>query len=109
MYFTTTGPPATRPVPGSCATKHRKIDGRTSFAIADRTAAEAWIAHFDTLDVRHSGIRAATRGWVVDVYDPDRLTVRLYSTGDDAENHTNRVRPRRLGSPRRAGVGGLAF
>jgi catechol 2,3-dioxygenase-like lactoylglutathione lyase family enzyme len=59
------------------------------FAIADRVAAEEWTAHFDALGVRHSGIRAATRGWVVDVYDPDGLTVRLYSTGDDAEDHTN--------------------
>jgi hypothetical protein len=60
-----------------------------SFAIADRAAAEAWVAHFDALGVEHSGIRTATRGWVVDVYDPDGLTVRLYSTGDDAEDHTN--------------------
>jgi catechol 2,3-dioxygenase-like lactoylglutathione lyase family enzyme len=60
-----------------------------SFAIADRVAAEEWTAHFDALGVRHSGIRGATRGWVVDVYDPDGLTVRLYSTGDDAEDHTN--------------------
>jgi catechol 2,3-dioxygenase-like lactoylglutathione lyase family enzyme len=60
-----------------------------SFAIADRAAAEAWTAHFDALGVRHSGIRGATRGWVVDVYDPDGLTIRLYSTGDDAEDHTN--------------------
>jgi hypothetical protein len=60
-----------------------------SFAIADRAAAEAWIAHFDVLGVRHSGMRAATRGWVVDVYDPDGLAVRLYSTGDDAEDRTN--------------------
>ena len=60
-----------------------------SFAIADRAAAEAWTAHFDALGVRHSGIRAATSGWVLDVYDPDGLTVRLYSTGEDAEDHTN--------------------
>ena len=60
-----------------------------SFAIADRAAAEAWTAHFDALGVRHSGIRSATRGWVVDVYDPDGLTVRLYSTGGDAEDRTN--------------------
>ena len=59
------------------------------FAIADRPAAEAWSAHFDALGVRHSRIRAATLGWVVDVYDPDGLTIRLYSTGDDAEDRTN--------------------
>jgi catechol 2,3-dioxygenase-like lactoylglutathione lyase family enzyme len=60
-----------------------------SFAIADRAAAESWAAHFDALGVRHSGIKGATRGWVVDVYDPDGLIVRLYSTGDDREDHTN--------------------
>ncbi len=60
-----------------------------SFAIADRAAAEAWAAHFDSLGVRHSGVRSGTRGWVVDVVDPDGLTVRLYSTADDAEDHTN--------------------
>ena len=60
-----------------------------SFAIADRAAAEEWTAHFDALGVGHSGIRSATRGWVVNVYDPEGLTVRLYSTGDDAEDHTD--------------------
>jgi catechol 2,3-dioxygenase-like lactoylglutathione lyase family enzyme len=59
-----------------------------SFAIADRVAAEQWTAHFDAIGVRHSAIRRATRGWVVDVYDPDGITVRLYSTGDDAEDDT---------------------
>jgi catechol 2,3-dioxygenase-like lactoylglutathione lyase family enzyme len=59
------------------------------FAIADRAAAEAWVAHFDTVGVRHSEIRNATFGWVVDVYDPDGLTIRLYSTGGDAEDRSN--------------------
>jgi hypothetical protein len=56
---------------------------------ADRASAEAWTAHFDALGVRHSGSRSATRGWVVDVYDPDGLTIRLFSIGDDAEDRTN--------------------
>ena len=60
-----------------------------SFAIADRAAADSWVAHFDALGERHSEIRRASRGWVVDVYDPDGLTVRLYSAGDDAEDLTN--------------------
>jgi catechol 2,3-dioxygenase-like lactoylglutathione lyase family enzyme len=60
-----------------------------SFAVADRAAAEAWVAHFDALGVKHSGIRSATRGWIVDVDDPDGLTIRLYSTGDDAEDRIN--------------------
>ena len=80
--------------PGGAAAKHQAAAGNAgfdpvSFAIADRAAAEAWTAHFDALGVRHSEIRRATRGWVVDVYDPDGLTVRLYSTGDDAEDLTN--------------------
>jgi hypothetical protein len=61
-----------------------------SFAIADRAAAEAWTAHFDALGVRHSGITRATQGWVVDVYDLDGLTLRLYATGGNAEDHTAR-------------------
>jgi hypothetical protein len=60
-----------------------------SLAIADRAAAEAWTAHFDALGVRHSEIRRASRGWVLDVHDPDGLTLRLYSAGDDAEDLTN--------------------
>lgn len=60
-----------------------------SFAVADRAAVEAWTAHFDALGVNHSEIRRASRSWVVDVYDPDGLTVRLYSTGDNAEDLTN--------------------
>lgn len=60
-----------------------------SFAIADRAAAEAWVAHFDAIGEPHSEIRRASRGWVVDVYDPDGLTVRLYSARDDAEDLTN--------------------
>jgi hypothetical protein len=49
-----------------------------SFAVADRTAApaEAWTAHFGALGVHHYEIRRASHGWVADVYDPDRLTVR---------------------------------
>jgi hypothetical protein len=45
--------------------------------LRDCAAAEPRTAHFDALGARHSGIRSATRGWVVDVYDPDGLTVRL--------------------------------
>ena len=60
-----------------------------SFAIADRAAAEAWTAHFDATGAHHSEIRRASRGWVVDVYDPDGLTIRLYSAADDAEDLTN--------------------
>ena len=60
-----------------------------SFAISDRAAAEDWAAHFDALGERHSEIRRGSRGWVVDVYDPDGLTIRLYSAGEAAEDLSN--------------------
>lgn len=52
-----------------------------SFAIADRAAADDWAAHFEALGARHSEVKRGTGGWVVDVYDPDGLTIRLYSAG----------------------------
>ena len=78
-----------------CGRTHRPrpaAQGSTpvSFAIADRAAAQAWAAHFTRLGVRHSEIGRASRGWVVDVYDPDGMTVRLYSAGDE-EDLTNRA------------------
>jgi|SRR5882757_5004131 len=60
-----------------------------SFAIADHAAADAWAARFDDLGVAHSGVLSGTMGWVVDVHDPDGLTIRLYSTAQDATDHTN--------------------
>lgn len=52
-----------------------------SFAIADRAAADEWAAHFESQAARHSEVKRGTTGWVVDVYDPDGLTIRLYSVG----------------------------
>jgi hypothetical protein len=43
----------------------------------------------DALGERHFEIRRASRGWVLDVHDPDGLTLRLYGAGDDAEDLTN--------------------
>jgi hypothetical protein len=59
-----------------------------SFANADHAAAQAWAARFDALGARNSGVRSGTIGWVVDVYDPDGTTIRLYSTATDAADHT---------------------
>lgn len=52
-----------------------------SFAIADRAAADGWAAHFESQGVDHSEVKRGTTGWVVDVTDPDGLTIRLYSSG----------------------------
>lgn len=50
-----------------------------SFAIADRAAAEAWVAHLDEIGVEHSPIGAGPDGWLLDVLDPDGLAIRLYT------------------------------
>lgn len=67
-----------------------------SFAIADRTAAEHWAAHFAAQGVEHSEIKRGTGGWVIDVYDPDGLTLRLYSTAPVEDLAGQPGYPRRL-------------
>jgi catechol 2,3-dioxygenase-like lactoylglutathione lyase family enzyme len=49
------------------------------FAIADRAAADAWIARLDELGVEHPPMVEATTGWMVRVTDPDGTEIRLYS------------------------------
>ena len=59
------------------------------FSIADRAAAEAWVAHLDAANADHSPIIEATAGWMVQVNDPDGIQIRLYSTArDDIVDHT---------------------
>jgi hypothetical protein len=59
------------------------------FSIADRAAAEAWIARLDELGVEHPPLIEATLGWMVRVSDPDGTEIRLYSLAkDDALDHT---------------------
>lgn len=53
------------------------------FAIADRAAAEAWIARLDELGVEHPPMIEATTGWMVRVADPDGTEIRLYSRTKD--------------------------
>lgn len=50
------------------------------FSIADRAAAEAWVAHLDEVGAEHSPVAKASSGWVVRVHDPDGIEIRLYST-----------------------------
>ena len=50
-----------------------------SFGIADREAAEAWVARLDALGVAHSPVIDASVGWIVSFHDPDGLEIRLYS------------------------------
>ena len=61
-----------------------------SFAIADRAAAEAWVARLDELAIAHSPVIQATLGWLVVFHDPDGTEIHLYSleehgidSGDD--------------------------
>jgi catechol 2,3-dioxygenase-like lactoylglutathione lyase family enzyme len=59
------------------------------FSIADRSAADAWIARLDELGVEHPPLIEATTGWMVRVTDPDGTEIRLYSLSkDDAVDHT---------------------
>jgi catechol 2,3-dioxygenase-like lactoylglutathione lyase family enzyme len=59
------------------------------FSIADRQAAEDWLARLDELGVEHSPIIEATTGWMVRCNDPDGTEIRLYSVSkDDAVDHT---------------------
>ena len=50
-----------------------------SFGIADRAAAEAWVAWLDELGIDHSPVIDATVGWIVNFHDPDGTNIRLYS------------------------------
>ncbi len=59
------------------------------FAIADKRAAQEWLAHLDALGVEHPPLIEATNGWMVRVNDPDGTDIRLYSTAkDDSDDHT---------------------
>lgn len=50
-----------------------------SFGIADREAAQVWVAHLDALGIEHSPIIDATIGWIVVFHDPDGTEIHLYS------------------------------
>jgi catechol 2,3-dioxygenase-like lactoylglutathione lyase family enzyme len=50
-----------------------------SFGIADKAAAEAWVAKLDGLGIEHSPVIEATIGWIVSLRDPDGIEIRLYS------------------------------
>ena len=50
-----------------------------SFAIADRSAAEAWVTRLDELGIEHSPVIDATIGWLVIFHDPDGTEIHLYT------------------------------
>jgi catechol 2,3-dioxygenase-like lactoylglutathione lyase family enzyme len=61
------------------------------FSIADRAAADAWVARLNDLGVENSGIVDGTIGWRVMFHDPDGTEIRLYSLSkDDSEDKTGR-------------------
>lgn len=59
-----------------------------SFGIADRAAADAWVAWLDELGVDHSPVIEASIGWIVNFYDPDGTNIRLYSFAAHGVDHT---------------------
>jgi hypothetical protein len=66
------------------------VPRRLCFSIADRAAAEAWIARLDQLGVEHPPLFEATTGWMVRLNDPDGTEIRLYSLAkDDGVDHTD--------------------
>lgn len=67
-----------------------------SFAIADRAAAEAWIARLDELRIPHSPIIEATLGWLMVFHDPDATELHLYSVEEHGIDHSG---PRGYGRP----------
>lgn len=48
-------------------------------AITDRTDAESWAAHLDTLGIPHSPVIEASIGWLLVFNDPDGLELHLYT------------------------------
>lgn len=50
-----------------------------SFGVDDRADIEAWASHLDSLDIRHSPVIDASKGWLLVFNDPDGLEIHLYS------------------------------
>lgn len=71
-----------------------------SFSIADRAAAEAWIARLDELGIAHSPVIEATVGWLVVFRDPDGTEIHLYTVEGHGLDHADRP-----GYGRRVAVG----
>jgi catechol 2,3-dioxygenase-like lactoylglutathione lyase family enzyme len=75
-------------VPVALRVQERAAEGLAGFdpvcfSIADRAAAEAWIARLDELGVEHQPLFEATTGWMVRFNDPDGTEIRLYSLTKD--------------------------
>jgi len=48
--------------------------------VGTQAALHDWVAHLDTLDVSHAGIRDGHLGLLVEVPDPDGILVQLHTT-----------------------------
>lgn len=59
-----------------------------SFGIADRAAAEAWVARLDEQGVEHTPVIEASIGWIVSFRDPDGIDIRLYSFAAHGVDHS---------------------
>ena len=60
-----------------------------SCAVATRAELEAWKAHLQALDVRHSPLLVGVVGWLLVFEDPDARRLRLYT----AETHGPELMP----------------
>jgi catechol 2,3-dioxygenase-like lactoylglutathione lyase family enzyme len=61
-----------------------------SFAIADRAAADAWVARLDELGIPHSPVIEATVGWLVVFTDPDGTEIHLYTVAGHGRDNADR-------------------
>jgi catechol 2,3-dioxygenase-like lactoylglutathione lyase family enzyme len=50
-----------------------------ALAVPTRADLEAWVAHLDAVGVPHGPIMNGQIGWLVGLYDPDGIEVRLYT------------------------------
>ena len=50
-----------------------------ALAVPTRAALDAWVARLDELGVRHTPIVNGHIGWVLGLWDPDGIEIRLYT------------------------------
>ena len=64
--------------PGPFNERHAGLD-HLSFAVADRTALDAWVARLDEHHVVHSDIIDGATGHLVPFRDPDNIALEFYT------------------------------
>ena len=63
------------------AERAEKLQGfdPVALAIATRAELDRWLAHLEAQGVEHSPVMNGHIGWVVGMYDPDGIEIRLYT------------------------------